>query len=155
MDEFLKENENNQCLLDTVPISDDLHKQIVSELNNATRRKSNSDRRAEPRYRVEHADLVLLEIFDSNGSKSAYQVKPRNISRSGIAFLHGQDVHIGALCRLTVVCSDESTLEVEGRVVRSKNVLGSVFEIGVQFDDRIDLDGVVDDTASPQDRRQA
>ena len=80
----------------------------------------------------------------------AFIVPTRNISQAGLSFLHGQMMHAGQACSVSLVTKDGNWLTVEGLIVRCRYVRGMIHEIGMKFSARTDLTdlGGLHETAS-------
>lgn len=69
----------------------------------------------------------------------AFIVPTRNISQGGLSFLHGQMMHVGQACRLSLVTNDGNWLTIEGLIVRCRHVRGIIHEVGMKFHGLADL----------------
>ncbi|MFH1748592.1 MAG: response regulator [Planctomycetota bacterium] len=89
------------------------------------------------RYRL----LIDAEIQQPSDTVLYYAVATRNISLSGLGFLIGQFVYPGSSCRLHLTGSNNYSQAVTGRIMRCSYVwgTGSLHEVGVRFDEAIDL----------------
>jgi CheY-like chemotaxis protein len=67
-----------------------------------------------------------------------YQVATRDISATGMAFLHGGYVHIGTRCLIQLITAHGTWDEIRATVVRCGFVEGNVHEVGVKFDNPIE-----------------
>ena len=63
----------------------------------------------------------------------------RNLSSGGLAFLHGNYVHGGTDCVVILQALDSQWHSVKGVVVRCRHVSGLIHEVGVRFEESIDL----------------
>jgi len=68
-----------------------------------------------------------------------YLVRTRNLSPTGIAFLHGSFVYTGTGCVLALHDAQGKIVGVEGKVVRCQHVRGHVHDIGVRFSRPLDV----------------
>jgi hypothetical protein len=71
-------------------------------------------------------------------------VPSRNISRSGVSFLHGQMMHLDQPCTVDLATKDGTWLTVEGVVVRCRYIGGMIHEIGLKFGSLINLEDLRD-----------
>lgn len=78
---------------------------------------------------------------------TAYKVRPLNISATGIAFLHGAFVYPGTECSVIARGKDGVPRQCTGHVVRCRMIQGRVHEIGMRFDEPIDISELVDGAA--------
>lgn len=96
--------------------------------------------RAASRYNYRDHDLVVW--FEGQDRQPVrYAVVSRNISRGGISFLVGSFVYAGSKCTMRLIGEYNNTQTVAGRVARCRYIegSGSVYEIGVCFDQPIDV----------------
>lgn len=66
----------------------------------------------------------------------------RNLSAGGIGILHSSYVHAGTPCTVHIPLptgTNSDSLPVRGKVVRCRHVRGTVHEVGIRFDEHIDL----------------
>ena len=102
------------------------------------------DRRADPRFSYQHVPRVVVRLHDGHyGLESYFVMVPRNISRTGIGLLHGQFVHVQTGCTIHLKTLKGKLVGVKGRIVRCRHVVGRVHELGVQFEEPLDLDTVL------------
>jgi predicted Zn-dependent protease len=78
----------------------------------------------------------------------AFIVPTRNISRGGLSFLHGQTMHAGQACSVSLMTNDGNWITIEGVVVRCRHVRGVIHEIGVRFKGLTDLEDLRDPSGS-------
>jgi len=97
-----------------------------------------ADRREYERLRYR---LPRIFIWVPKGKQLvAFAVPTRNISRGGLAFLHSQMMRPGQRCGVLLPTIGERPQAVKGTVVHCRYVRAMVHEIGVQFDEPINLD---------------
>ncbi|MCX5660102.1 MAG: response regulator [Planctomycetota bacterium] len=87
---------------------------------------------------VYDAEFILVSISHPGGSTENYQVTPRNLSVGGMAFIHGQFVHLKSKCRVTFPTKTGEWFRVPGKVVRCRHIEGMIHDVSVAFDERID-----------------
>lgn len=87
-----------------------------------------------------HCEGVIATITQPNGMSVRHAVVTRNLSRWGIAFVHGQFVYPDSICEMTVPTLNKEMYAVRGKVVRCRHVEGIVHEVSVIFDEPIELD---------------
>jgi hypothetical protein len=85
-----------------------------------------------------HCAGVLI-VVNQGGFESTFYIPVRDISTSGIAFLHRSMVHTGTECSIRVRMPDHRWAQIDGTIVRSRYLRDMVYEIGVKFHDEIDL----------------
>jgi len=81
---------------------------------------------------------------------TAYKVRPLNISSTGIAFLHGAFVYPGTSCSVIARMTDGTPCQLTGHVVRCRMIHGRVHEIGVRFNEAIDLSELIEGAANEE-----
>lgn len=100
---------------------------------------SGSERRRAPRY-LYHRGLVVVHLRQPGSTASEpYLVPTRNLSKTGVAFLHGGFIHSGTECVMHLITRDGAWQSVPGQVVRCRFVESNIHEVGVQFTDPIEL----------------
>ena len=82
---------------------------------------------------------LMVRMEHPGGSALNYLVKPRNISSGGIGFLHGNFVHIGTSCTITLATVDRKAALVTGKVDQCRHLRKNIHEVGVRFAEAIDL----------------
>ncbi|MBN1345064.1 MAG: response regulator [Phycisphaerae bacterium] len=124
-------------------LSKEAEKALLAQMDRETNDFNGSNRRREdrPPYRPEEG--LRIQLFHAEGVKANLQVIPRNISRNGLAFLHGSYVHLGTKCITLLQTLDGRLLEVRGEVIRCTHYRGNVHEVAVQYDSTIDLEDFV------------
>lgn len=88
-------------------------------------------------YRV---DDVSIKIFVTELDVRHFVVCARNISRGGLAFLHGSFLYEGTRCEACLIRLSGNALLVTGKVVRCRHVTGRVHEVGMAFSEKIELE---------------
>jgi DNA-binding response OmpR family regulator len=97
------------------------------------------DQRLSPRFEY-RPETLTLHVGDED-DPVPYAVAGRNISREGVGVLAGQFIYPQSACRVRLTSPFGTTQEAAGCVARCRYVLGSgsLYEVGVQFDDPIDV----------------
>lgn len=72
-------------------------------------------------------------LDDHQREESTFHTTTRNISSSGLAFLHKQMLPPGKRLVLSVPLLDQRTVHLAASVVHCRHVRGMVHEIGVKF----------------------
>lgn len=109
---------------------------ILSGLNQQNKENANS--RAFSRWRYQQLSIPI-RILHPGGSELDVRMACRNLSKGGIGLLHRSFLHLGT--RLVVTLNDpaKGQIQVAGSVVRCLHLFGMVHEIGVVFDEQIDI----------------
>lgn len=113
---------------------------LLQRLEAASDSAAYEDQRKDRRisFREVRRIAVLLES-EPLGSRT-FTVIPRNISRSGIALLHGKFVYNGTACVMGLEAGDGQIVPVRGQVAWCRLIEGRIHEMGIAFDEPIDLD---------------
>ncbi len=116
----------------------------LDQLDHQGREGGTSDRRRHSRQRL-RADEGLEVMFDAfDGQPATTRVRPRNLSRGGIAFLHEAYVYPETPCTVVLISQTFQPVEVSGKVVGCRHVSGKLHEIAVAFDREIEPDEYLD-----------
>lgn len=86
-----------------------------------------------------NARAVRMEVQHPGGANTTLNYVPRNLSREGIGVLHSSFVYPGTRCTVYLPHSTRGEVPVVGTVVRCRHFRGKVHELGVKFDQPIDV----------------
>ncbi len=86
---------------------------------------------------------IKMELQHPGGALTTLSYACRNLSRGGIALFHSAYVHLGSKCTITLPHPDRGELKVPGKVVRVRHVSGKVHELGIRFDQPIDVRSIL------------
>src|SRR5580704_15796190 len=99
---------------DTLRISQREQGTILAQLESLAASRKSSERRIDERLRyVQHA-LLFVQVRHPGGTTSNYLVRTRNLSKTGIGFLHGTFLYSGTPCTLSLRTADNKSINVEG-----------------------------------------
>ena len=137
--------------IQTIRLSPRDRRKLVDAINARGNAASvNSERR---NVRVEfHREGVVVIITPPNGMSVKHSVVTRNLSRWGLAFVHGQYVHPESACDLSIPTLDGNLYSVKGTVVRCRHIEGIVHEVSVMFQEPVELDLLVALTDEQRER---
>jgi CheY-like chemotaxis protein len=135
-DSSVQESVSSERLVRTVHLSDDQITAVLDRLDSED--SGHAPDRRHQRYVYRIKALVVHMQQPGSSMTVPYGVPTRNISEGGIAFLHGGFVHVGTRCLVRLISTYGTWDDVWGAVVRSAYVTGSIHEVAVQFDRRID-----------------
>ena len=132
-----------ECV-DSLRISPREESEIISELAqtggiSGAAAASSKDRRKNDRVPYLNQAGLFVQMKHPGGSVVNYLVRTRNLSPTGIAFLHGSFVYTGTACVLALHDKDGKMVGVDGKVVRCQHVRGHVHDIGVRFNRPLEL----------------
>ena len=123
-------------LIDTIHMDDRDKRRLVEELNTRQTNFKGPPRGVRVAYT---AASVSVSITNPGGNVVNYSVIPRNLSRRGIAFLHGRFVYPDYRCNVTLRTLDGEQMMVEGTIVRCDHLGGTIHEVAAKFTAPIDL----------------
>ncbi|MHC4825355.1 MAG: PilZ domain-containing protein [Planctomycetota bacterium] len=117
--------------------------EILEAIDAKTKDSVARERRKWPRVPYRAAPRVAVIIESERVGKRTYALIPRNISRVGMSLLHGKFVYDGTPCVAGLKALDGQLVPVRGKVTWCRLITGRIHEIGVQFEEPIDLDDFV------------
>ncbi len=101
------------------------------------------ERRQTPRLPYQQFPRLNVLLENEHKGRRTYGLAPRNLSRAGISLLHGKFVYGGTNCIAGLRTLDGQITPVHGKVIWCRLVTGRVHELGVQFDEPIDIEQFV------------
>ena len=123
--------------IQTLRISERDRAKLIESVDSASVKKVQDDRR---RLRVSYNQCkAVLTLLSESGNATRFIVIPRNLSRLGVAFVHGRFVFPQSRCEVLLQSLDQQWHAIAGRVTSCRHVQGMVHEIAVRFDQAIDL----------------
>jgi CheY-like chemotaxis protein len=124
--------------IETLRLSSRDKRRLVQQINQNSRTvPSQMERRS---LRVEfNVGHVVVSITHPNRQNTAYSVAPRNLSRRGIAFIHGQFIYVNSPCMVMMPMLDGRWANIAGKVVGCRHLSGLLHEISVAFKQDIEL----------------
>ena len=131
--------------VDTLRLPTEVAEAILQAREAQSRGDEGADSRASTRrrFRAETGLIVTVHQAGSSTTRNAvarYTVTPRDLSTTGVGFLHGTFLYEGTSCVVSLPATTGEWVHVPGQVMRCQHVEGKVHEIGVLFRDPIDLD---------------
>jgi CheY-like chemotaxis protein len=130
-----------ECV-DSLRISPREENDIIAELAQGSAMptaQTSKERRLNNRVPYLNEAGLFVQMRHPGGSVVNYLVRTRNLSPTGIAFLHGSFVYNGTACVLALHDRNGKMVGIEGKVVRCKLVRGHVHDVGVRFNRTLDL----------------
>ena len=82
---------------------------------------------------------IRVEIQHPGGAATTLNYVPRNISREGMGLLHSSFVYTGTRCTVYLPHPTRGLVALGGSIVRCRHFRGNIHELGVQFDQPIDV----------------
>lgn len=139
--------------IETIRLSSRDKQKLVDYIEQSSKKTVENDRRA---LRVDfHGRKVLVTITNNHGQKVGHTVLPRNLSRRGLAFVHGRFVYPDSRCHVTIPMQNGKWTAVEGVIRSCRHIQGIIHEVSVVFDEALNLNDFVRLTASQQERHRA
>lgn len=86
---------------------------------------------------------IAIDIVHPSGSSSRVLVDAYQLSSAGLSVVHGSYVHVGTRVVARLMTVDNAWIDANGRIVRCDYVSGLVHDIGLVFDDPIDISDVI------------
>ena len=139
--------------LDTLRLSKRQLQAVVQFLRRQQNNFQGAEVRSEPRLPFIAEGGVPIELRHPGGTVGRYLIRPHNLSSRGMGFLNGAFVYPGTACAAVLPkLGNAGTRRVAGRAVRCRHVAGNVHEVGVQFEEPLDLTEFIE---NPQAEAQA
>ncbi len=123
-------------LVKTVRLDDAEVEEILNKLD-ADQRGVDPNKRVDARYQY-RVKRCVVHLQAQGGGTTAYLVPTRNISATGLGFLHGSFVYPGSKCLIQLTTMHGTWHNVPATVVRCNYVTGRIHEVGVRFLETID-----------------
>ncbi len=120
----------------TIRVSDDDLAAILDKLDAQTAEEGRDSSRPE-RFSYRQKGCLLHMQQPGDGSATTFQVPTRDLSASGVSFLHGGYVHVGTRCIIQLISLHGTWTDVRGRVSRCVYVTSQIHDVGVKFDSPI------------------
>jgi hypothetical protein len=139
----------------TLRIPDQLVRALSEAVSRAEDTAENIRQRADRRRALPDTVRVIAQVDQIGGTSQTQVAVVRDLSAGGLAMLWGNFLHAGTRCAFTVVSSEshEPLVHATAQVVRCSHLKGSVHDVGVKFDESIDLQRVPG--ASPEAHQAA
>ncbi len=127
--------------IETLRISDRDKQKLVNTVNESSGKQVDRERRA---LRVQYTEAkAVLTLHVESGGSTRLAVVPRNLSRRGLAFVHGRFIYTGTRCEVMLKTLADEWVAIQGVVRNCRHISGIVHEIAVVFDEAIDLSDFV------------
>ena len=131
---------------DALRLSEADRKELMTLLEGQSAAGAEVNRRKDERLSYQVRGLIV-QMHHPGGSVVNYLVRPRNLSRRGIAFLHGSFCYSGTPVQVALRSPDGSSDILPGKVVRCQHLRGVIHDVGVRFDEAIDVRAFTASTA--------
>jgi len=124
-------------LVRTIRLDDAAIDEIMKKLDDSTL-DVERERRGTPRYGYNVKGCVVHMQPQGGGPPTSYLVPTRNISNTGMGFLHGAFIYPGSKCVIQLITMHGTWQNVPAEVVRCVYIVNGVHDIGVRFFESID-----------------
>lgn len=122
--------------INSVRVDSDMLMRILDSMDRLSGDVSRNRRQSHRfRWRVRNALIFPVQ----NDRSIVFIVPTRNLSVEGMSFLHGQMMHVGRTVGVQLPMRGRGWLRVNGTVVRCRHVRAMVHEVGLHFENLIDL----------------
>jgi len=123
--------------IETLRISDRDKQKLVDGVNQSGGQAVGQERRA---LRVQYTEAkAVLNLHNETGGSTRLAVVPRNLSRRGMAFVHGRFIYVDSRCEVMLKTLAGEWHTLQGVIRNCRHVSGIVHEVAVVFDEAIDL----------------
>lgn len=91
------------------------------------------------RVDVSHDMIAVVKLLPADSRPTQFRIRCRNISPTGIGFLHGQFIYEKTPCEIILINSQQQGFQLHAKVVRCRFVEKHVHEVGIQFAQPVDI----------------
>ena len=109
--------------VDTLGITEKDRRSVLNRLDHQAEPFRGRDARGCPRLSYRAQIRLRIEVAPGGGPDHTFMAQSRNISRTGIGFLHGSPLEPDTTCKLSL-----------------RTVAENVHQVGIRFNEPIDLD---------------
>lgn len=143
-----KQPDDAPRLFDSVRMSKKEYQSLMADMERASaapvrRHGVNKNRRGQQRFAYHQDAKLICQLTQDLSSPMQIIVRCRNISIGGLGFLHGAYVHPGTRVVLTLVSANKQGYRINGTIIRCRHLTKTVHEVGVAFDETIDLESML------------
>ncbi|MEX0886845.1 MAG: response regulator [Phycisphaeraceae bacterium] len=132
-------DESAPRFIDPLRLAPEAERKLMADLWDQAGGYEGRERRQDERHPCDHRVELIVQMQHPGGTTPVrYLVRPRDVSTTGIGFLHGGFVYEGTRCRTILIMPDGAPLLRDGQAVRCRHVRGHVHEVGLLFDNTID-----------------
>lgn len=135
--------------LDSVRLSSGERRRLLDKMDNIARNGDPApsdaagarvDERRVHRRHTYRPPAVAIQVEHPGGGSARYLVGARNLSQHGVGLLHGGFLYDNAVCTVVLETRRRELLAFPGRIVTCRHVDGTIHELGVRFDQEIDIE---------------
>ena len=137
-------------VLDTLRISEQERQAVIKDMDSRTSRRAGAERREDARKAFLGA-RVIVQIRQQDQTRVNFLVQPRNISQTGLSFLHGTFLYRSTHCVVMFKAPNGQVVQAAASVQRCRHVKSRIHEVGVKFDEPLASSALSD---APVDEQQ-
>jgi hypothetical protein len=129
-------------ILDPLKLAPQECERLISEMNATAKRApaaKGGEQRRDARLPIQTEAVMICRTNPGAAGSSQFAVKCRNISRSGLSFLHGFYLHSDTPCEIILINHRREGFKLVGQVVRCRHLRENVHEVGLRFDEPMDI----------------
>jgi CheY-like chemotaxis protein len=141
--------------VDALRLSAKDQSELFARLDAAGAAFKGGDRRLEARHAYRIVEGLFVQINHPGGSVGHFIVRPRDLSSTGMSFLHGNYVHADSRLIVSLRSLSGHASSVTGRVARCQHVRGRIHEVGVRFDTTLNIGDFVVELAQAETGSQS
>ena len=136
--------------IQTLRLSDRDKAKLLNAIEQANRQ---DDAQSQRRLRVNCTNNeAVLTLKHEVGTETRLSMLARNLSRWGAALVHGRYIHPNSRCELMVQSGSGQWCRMLGTVRHIRHIHGTIHELGIAFDEPIDLTEFVSLSPSEETR---
>lgn len=126
-------------LLDTLSLSPRERERVINSMNQMAAKPLATGCRRRLRVDFDHAPAVVLKMLEDNGTDLRFSCQPRNLSRWGVAVIHGRFLYPDKVCLVALPTLDKRYTVHQAVVRQCRHVKGTVHEVSLVFAEPIAL----------------
>lgn len=131
-------------ILDTLSLNAKERGQLLRSMNQLAAKPSAVPCRRRLRVAFDSAPPVVMKIIDANGNDLRYTCQPRNLSRWGVAVIHGRFIYPESVCLIALPTLDRQYTAHQAIVRQCRHIKGTVHEVSLVFSEPIVLNNYVE-----------
>lgn len=126
-------------VIDTLRLTQTQCAELLRESIEREARSGERHDRAHRRFPFADVQSLVLRVDQPGGNAADYRVLARNISQGGLAVFHGQLLYPNTRCTAFLRTADGKAVAVSGAVVYCRHYRSKIHEVGVRFDEPVDV----------------
>ncbi len=144
--EISNDTKSTTSCVPNLRLTDRQFQELIVELDNRTSLsdRNNGKERAHKRVQYRKQVKLVIDVEHPGGSVARFAVRSRNISTGGMGLLHGGFIYANSFCSTMLPRLDGQWVRIPSRVAWAKPVKGTIHEVGLQFEEKINIADFVD-----------